>query len=118
MTDRIIRFPLDIDAIAARAQAAPGGRWEAFTDRLWIDWRHPGDDEYEPGDWCESGRWIGIHEQPWHTGTGSDNPPPELWDFLAAARADVLALAAEVQRLRARLAAASRPAPMPLRAAG
>jgi hypothetical protein len=60
-----------------------------------------GDEEFEPGDWCESGRWIGIQEQPWHT--GSEDPPPELWAFLAAARDDVLALAAEVRRLRARL---------------
>jgi hypothetical protein len=108
MTDRIIRFPLDIDAIAARAEAAPGGRWEVFTDRLWIDWHHASDDEYEPGDWCESGRWISIWEQPWHTGTGSGDPPSELWNFLATARDDVLALAAEVRRLRAQTGGTAR----------
>jgi hypothetical protein len=32
----------------------------------------------------------------------------ELWDFLAAARGDVLALAAELRRLRIARAAASR----------
>jgi hypothetical protein len=98
MTDRIIRFPLDVDAIAARAEAAPGGPWAAFTDSLWIPWTADTDDEYEPGDWCGSGRWLAVREMGWHT--GSEDPPPELWEFLAAARDDVLALAAEVRRLR------------------
>jgi hypothetical protein len=108
MTDRITVLPLNVDAIAARAEAAPGGCWEAFTDRLWIPFHADGDSEYEPGDWCESGRWIGIREQPWHT--GSEDPSPELWAFLAAARDDVLALAAEVRRLRGQDVGSTRPA--------
>lgn len=103
MTARITRIPPDIDAIVARAEAAPGGCWEALTCNLWIPWHDGSDEEYEPGDWCGSGRWIGVQEQPWHT--GSQDPPPALWEFLAAARDDVLTLAAEVRRLRARLAA-------------
>lgn len=103
---RILRFPLDVDAIAARAQAAPAGCWEAFPDTLWIPWHAPADDEHDPGEyWC-SGRILGIREGGWHA--GSEDPGPELWEFLAAARDDVLALAAEVRRLRTALAAATR----------
>ena len=111
MTDRILRVPLDVDAIAARAEAAPGGQWDSTSDLLWIpfhDLDH--DDEFEPGDMCGSGRWIGIQEQWWHAGTGSEDPGAELWTFLAAARDDVLALAAEVRRLRAQLADQAAPA--------
>lgn len=100
----IPRIPLDLDAITARAEAAPACTWEAANNGLWIDWRDEAhDDEYLPGDCCESGRWLGIQPMPWHDGTGSDDPGAELWEFLAAARDDVLALAAEVRRLRARL---------------
>jgi len=95
---RIIRFPLDVDAIAARAEAAPAGRWEAFPDTLWIPWSTDTDDETD-GHWSCSGRWLAVREGGWHT--GSEDPPPELWAFLAAARDDVLSLAAEVRRLRA-----------------
>lgn len=97
----ITRIPLDVDAIAARAEAAPGGPWAAFTDSLWIPWHASTDDEYEPGEWWCSGRWLAVREGGWHT--GSADPPPELWAFLAAARDDVLSLAAEVRRLRAAL---------------
>ncbi len=93
MTDNIIRFPLDVDAVAARAEAAPGGRWEAFTDSLWIPWSADDDDEREPGERSSSGRWLSVREGGWHS--GSEDPPPELWTFLAAARDDVLSLAAE-----------------------
>ena len=95
------RIPPDVDAIADRAKAAPGGRWEAFGDTLWIPWSAAADDE-PGGRWC-SGRWLAVREGGWHT--GSEDPPPELWAFLAAARDDVLALTAEVRRLRAALAA-------------
>jgi hypothetical protein len=98
MTDNIIRFPLNVDAIAARAEAAPGGCWEAFPDTLWIPWSADADDESD-GHWSCSGRWLAVREGGWHT--GSEDPPPELWAFLAAARDDVLSLAAEVRRLRA-----------------
>jgi hypothetical protein len=104
-TGRIIGFPLDVDAIAARAEAAPGGKWEAFTDALWIPWSASTDDETD-GHWCSSGRWLAVREGGWHA--GSEDPPPELWAFLAAARGDVLALAAEVRRLRAQAPAAAR----------
>lgn len=91
---------IDVDAITARAEAAPGGGWEAFPDKLWIPWSAGTDDETD-GEWWCSGRWIAVQEHGWHT--GSDNPPPGLWTFLACARGDVLALAAEVRRLRAAL---------------
>lgn len=100
MTDHIDPTPLDVDTIAARANAAPGGRWEPFTDRVWIPWFADTDDE--PATHYTSGRWIAIAEGSWHS--GSEDPPPELWQFLAAARDDVLSLAAEVRQLRARLA--------------
>lgn len=106
----VLHTPPDVDAIAARALAAPGGRWDTSTNGMWIEWIHPNDDEYEPGDVCGSGRWIGIEEQAWHTGTGSEDPGSELWEFLANSRGDVLALVEEVRRLRAELAAA-RPGP-------
>lgn len=99
MVTGITRFPLDLDTITARAEAAPAGPWAAGPDSLWIPWTADGDDEYEPGDWCGSGRWVGVREMGWHT--GSEDPPPELWEFLAHSRDDVLALAAEVRRLRA-----------------
>jgi len=105
MTDRILRFPLDVDAIAARAEAAPAGRWEAFTDSLWIPWAASTDDDTD-GHWSCAGRWLTVREGGWHA--GSEDPPPELWAFLAAARDDVLSLAAEVRRLRAAPAAATR----------
>jgi hypothetical protein len=104
MTGRIIRFPLDVDAIAARAEAAPGGGWEAFPDTLWIPWSASTDDEPDGQFW--SGRWLAVREGGWHT--GSEDPPPELWAFLAAARDDVLSLAAEVRRLRAAPAGTAR----------
>jgi hypothetical protein len=113
MTARIIAFPLDVDAIAARAEAAPGGTWEAFTDSLWLPWHAEGDDDTD-GHWSCAGRWLAVREHGWHT--GSEDPPPELWTFLAAARDDVLSLAAEVRRLRAELAdarARRRPASQP-----
>jgi hypothetical protein len=105
MTDRILRFPLDVDAIAARAEAAPGGYWVAFADQLWIPWSADTDDEPDDSTWA-SGRWLGVQENNWHT--GSEDPPPELWAFLAAARDDVLSLAAEVRRLRAALSGPAR----------
>jgi hypothetical protein len=92
-----LRRPVDTDAITARAQAAPDGQWEAFPAGLWIPYRADADDEAEQH-WSCSGRWIALQEHPWHT--GSENPGPELFEFLANARADVLALAAENRRLR------------------
>jgi len=96
--------PPDVEAIAARALAAPGGTWEAFTDHLHIPWSASTDDE-PSGTW-DAGRYLAVQEHYWHT--GSEDPPPELWAFLAAARTDVLALVAEVRRLRAALAAPAR----------
>jgi hypothetical protein len=102
---QLLRFPLDIDAITARAEAAPGGCWEAFPDTLWIPWSASTDDEHT-GEWWNSGRWITMQEHGWHT--GSEDPGPGLWAFLAAARDDVLTLAAEIRRLRAALTASTR----------
>lgn len=90
--------PLDIDAIEARATAAPGGDWDAFPDTVWIPWHAADDDEFEAGEYWRSGRVLGIREGGWHS--GSEDPGPELWTFLASARDDVLALAREVRRLR------------------
>lgn len=104
-TPRIICFPLDVDAITARAEAAPAGNWETFPDMLWIPWSASTDDE-PTGEWWSSGRWIAMQEHSWHN--GSEDPGPELWTFLASARDDVLSLAAEIRRLRAALAIATR----------
>ena len=90
----IVRIPLDVDAIAARAQAAPGGYWVAFSDSLWIPW-HADTDAPGPSGW-DHGRYIAVQDNDWH---GDEEPPAELWRFLAAARDDVLTLAAEVRRL-------------------
>lgn len=105
MTARLIVFPLDVDAIAARAEAAPSGQWEAFPDTLWIPWSADTDDDHDPGDYWRSGRVLAVREFGWHT--GSPDPGPELWEFLARARDDVLSLAAEVRRLRAALGTAT-----------
>jgi hypothetical protein len=93
--------PLDLDAIVARALAAPGGNWIAYVDKLQVPWVADTDDD-------SSGRYIGVLEGPWHT--GSEDPPPGFWAFLASARPDVLALVGEILRLRAKLAAAGREA--------
>jgi hypothetical protein len=101
MTGTVIWFPLDVDAIAARAEAAPGGCWEAWPDSLWIPWSADTDDEHEPGETRHSGRVLAVREFGWHT--GSEDPGPELWEFLASARDDVLSLTAEIRRQRAEL---------------
>jgi hypothetical protein len=92
---------LDVDAITARAAAAPGGYWVAFSNGIWIPWHAP--DDAEPASGWDHGRYIGIEDGDWH---GTSQPPDTLWEFLAAARDDVLALAAEVGRLRSALAEA------------
>jgi len=89
---------LDVDAIAARAAATPGGYWVAFTDSMWIPW-HAHDDDERTGPW-DTGRYISVQDGDWH---GTGQPPAALWQFLAAARDDVLALVAEVGRLRSAL---------------
>ena len=108
---------LDIGAIAARAAAAPAGRWEAGPDCVQVPWCTP----YDPDNFAHtdddtddpllSGRWLAVREGWWHT--GSPDPGPELWEFLAAARGDVLELVAEVRRLRAAQRPAARRSPRP-----
>lgn len=90
-----------VDEIEARAAAAPGGCWIPFADKLRIPWSAH-DDEEPVSAWC-SGRYLVIEENDWH---GAGEPPESLWQFLAHAREDVLALAAEVRRLRAGLGTA------------
>jgi hypothetical protein len=94
----------DIDVIAARAAAAPGGHWIAWPDSVWIPWH--GLDDAEPENAWGHGRYLAVQDNDWH---GSDQPPAALWAFLAAARHDVLALTAEVRRLRALLALTAQP---------
>lgn len=95
----------DIDAIAARAAAAPAGHWVAGVDCLQVPWRVPHDPDNwtrtddDTGDPLRSGRWLAVQEGYWHA--GSPDPGPELWEFLARARDDVLELVAEVRRLSA-----------------
>ncbi len=86
----------DVEAIAARAAAAPDGYWVAMPDGIWIPWAAP--DDTDPASAWDHGRYIGICDGDWH---GTTEPPAALWAFLAAARDDVLTLAAEVRRLRA-----------------
>jgi hypothetical protein len=90
----------DVDAIAARAVAAPGGRWIAWPDSVWVPWH--GLDDAEPESPREHGRYLAVRHNDWH---GTDQPPAALWAFLAHARDDVLTLAAEVRRLRGVLTA-------------
>jgi len=101
MTD-LLRVPLDVDAIAARAEAAPGGYWVAVGDSVFIPWA--ADDDAPQASGWDHGRYLAVQDGDWH---GTAEPPAELWAFLAAARDDVLSLAAEVRRQRA---AASEPA--------
>jgi hypothetical protein len=74
-----IRTELDLDAIEARANAATEGPWVAHPDGLvWTERPIPGDPV-------------------------SGSTEVEDAEFIAAARADVPALVAEVRRLRAEL---------------
>ena len=91
----------EVDAIAARAAAAPGGYWADLGGCIWIPWSAL--DDAEPLSTWDHGRYIAVQDNPWQ---GSTEPPGELWEFLAAARDDVLTLAAEVRRLRTALTAA------------
>jgi len=93
----LLRIPLNIDAIAARALAAPGGNWIAFTDSLLVPYSTDDDDE-QYGEW-DHGRHLAEQPNEWHSGSGC--LPSETWTFLASARDDVLTLIAEVRRLRA-----------------
>lgn len=89
-----------LDTITGRAASAPDGYWVPFLDGIWIPWSAPDDDG--PGGW-DSGRYIKVEDNDWH---GTAEPPVALWEFLAHARYDVLALAREVRRLQGLPAAA------------
>lgn len=84
--------PLDVDAITARAEAAPGGLWQHADGKVSIapDPAMPEEAWYLSADDCS---WAGARDM-----------PAELAGFLTTARSDVLALAAEVRRLRTELA--------------
>ena len=71
-----------LQAIKARANAATPGPWECHNDDF----------------------VVVLHDGVWHTISIPDTSPNAA--FIAAARADVPALVAEVERLRAQLAAA------------
>lgn len=59
-------LPVDVDAIAGRALAAPAGDWTAFPDSLLIPWRASTDDQ-PYGQW-DQGRLIGVIPGDWHAG--------------------------------------------------
>lgn len=104
--------PLDVDAIAARAQAAPGGYWLTGTadGGMWIPWSAP--DDREPAYGWDHGRFISeIPGEDWY-GPSGGHVPAAMWEFITHAREDVLALAAEVRQLRAQLASRA-PGPDP-----
>jgi len=84
--------PLDLDQIEARANAATPGPW--CTD----SWEIYQGTKYEPG----LSAWIG------ETCRGTSSLEQDRADaaFVAAARTDVPAMAAEIRRLRAELAEA------------
>ena len=103
------RFLLDVDAIERRALAAPGGQWDAWHTWARVPWSDPADEQRRAAP-ASSGRYLVVQDNEWHT--GCPDPGIELFGFLAAARGDVLTLItevrrqqAEVQRLRAALAA-------------
>jgi hypothetical protein len=103
---RAARTPPDVDAITARAEAAPGGQWVALPESLWLrEWTTDTDDD--PHGEHGTGRDITVTEHDWHAGS-ADPGTGLLWTFLSHARPDVLALGAEVRRLRAALAAVAR----------
>ena len=87
---------VDVDAIEARALAAPGGTWEAYPDKVRIPWTA---DEDETDD----GRYLVFYEGDWHL---REDVPEGLWPFLETARDDVLALVALARWLSGALAAA------------
>jgi hypothetical protein len=82
--------PLDLDAIEARAAAATPGPW--CTD----SWEIYQDSEYQPG----ISFWIGETCR-----ADEENDGRADAEFVAHARTDVPAMAAEIRRLRAELAA-------------
>ena len=88
--------PVDVDAIEARALAAPGGTWEAYPDMARIPWTAPDDD-------APDGRYLVMMRGDWHS---PEDAPGGVWEFLAAARADVLALVALTRWLSEALASA------------
>jgi hypothetical protein len=81
--------PLDLDQIEARANAATPGPW--CTD----SWEIYQDSEYQPG----ISFWIGETCR-----ADEENDGRADAEFVAAARTDVPAMAAEIRRLRAELA--------------
>ncbi len=77
---------LDLEAIKARAEAAWPGPWAGTPERV---------------GYYDDGRWFTIaHMSAWE-GPAVDGPNAE---FIAAARTDVPALVAEVERLQAVIA--------------
>lgn len=95
---------MDIDAMEARALAAPA-EYRVFNDSIWIPWSDVDHDDENFGQFWDSGRWVKIDPSPWHEGTGSEDPD-EIWPLWGNARGDILALVAEVRRLRGELDAA------------
>lgn len=89
---------LNLEEIEARAAAAPDGGWVPCGDSMWIPWS--ADDDRDPESPHDRGRYIAVRDGDWH---GTGEPPAALWDFLAHSHGDVLALTAEVRRLRAEL---------------
>jgi hypothetical protein len=80
--------PLDLEAIKAREADASAGPWEAKAYRVYSGDRSMGE------------RIIAALWRPWGPVTGEGSIEADA-AFVAAARSDVPALAAEVERLRA-----------------
>jgi hypothetical protein len=59
----IARVPLDLDAITARAQAAPDGYWVTFPDSIWIPWH--ADTDATPCSPHDHGRYIAVQDGDW-----------------------------------------------------
>ena len=85
--------PLDIDAIRARCNAATPGRWQKANDHI-VDVHGPDGGALICD--CED---LGSYEY-----SLSERDAEANAEFIAAARSDVPALLAEVERLRARVA--------------
>lgn len=104
---------LDIEAIARRAENAPGGDWVQVGDQVRVPWTAPGDAGYDTDDYwmafLDSGRYLTIADSDWID--CGNITPPGLMEFLEHSRQDVLALAAEVRRLRGLLAPGLAPGP-------
>lgn len=94
---------LDLEPIKARELAATAGPWE---------WAAPDPPPVRQNAWLVLGRsgtktWVLVTDSPWEPKGYEPRPSEVDAAFIASSRADVPALVAEVERLRAAVARAA-----------